>query len=140
MLNKVPGRIVGFWFLAAFCSPFLFANTDFAPAPSAYHAYIDSKIILSFELTAKKEAFVQILNLGDIRRCLPIENITLRTEDGKRLRFDSFLYDGSQSKTQGGDKACVRQRTERKWELGYSFEFPQRVRKVVFLMGNTAFR
>jgi Gram-negative bacterial TonB protein C-terminal len=140
MLSKVMSRIVGFWFLAAFCSPFLSASTDFTPAPSAYHAYIDSKIILSFELTAKKEVLIEILNLGDIRRCLFIENITLRTEDGERLRFDSFLYDGSQSKTQGGDKACVRQRTERKWELGYSFEFPQTVRKVVFLMGNTAFR
>jgi hypothetical protein len=135
------GKIVRLWFLAVFCFPsLLFASIDFVPAPSAYHAYIDSKIILSLELTAKKEAFIEILNLGDIRRCLSIENLILRTEDGKRLRFDSFLYDGSQSKTQGGDKACVRQRTGRKWELAYSFEFPQKVRKAVFLMGNTAFR
>jgi TonB-like protein len=141
MLSGVIGRIIGFWLLTLSCFPlFLCASSDFVPALSAYHAYIDSKIILSLELTARKEAFVQILNLGDIRRCLSIANITLRTEDGKRLTFDSFLYDGSQSKTQGGGKACVRQRTERKWELSYSFEFPQKVRKVVFLMGNTAFR
>jgi TonB-like protein len=141
MLKGVRGKVKGYWFLAVFCAPsFLFASADFVPAPSAYHAYIDSKIILSLELTAKKEAFVKILNLGDMRRCLAIENITLRTEDGKRLRFDSFLYDGSKSKTEGGDKACVRQRTERSWELAYSFEFPQTVRKVVFLMGHTAFR
>ena len=141
MLKGVKGKVKGYWFLAVFWAPsFLFASADFVPAPSAYHAYIDSKIILSLELTAKKEAFVKILNLGDMRRCLAIENITLRTEDGKRLRFDSFLYDGSKSKTEGGDKACVRQRTERSWELAYSFDFPQTVRKVVFLMGHTAFR
>jgi len=141
MLSRVLSRRVSFLILALSSFPlFLHASPDFVPAPSAYHAYIDSKIILSLELTAKKEAFLEILNMGDIRRCLSIENIILRTEEGKSLRFDSFLYDGSQSKTQGGDKACVRQRTERKWELCYSFEFPQKVRKVVFLMGNTAFR
>ena len=32
------------------------------------------------------------------------------------------------------------QDTRRRWELGYSFEFPSKVRKVFFLMGNTAFR
>src|SRR5262249_12077115 len=123
-----------------FSSPFLFGIPDFVPAASSYHAYIDAKIILSLELTAKKEAFIEILNMGDTRRCLSIENLILRTEDGRPLRFDSFLYDGRQSKTEGGDKACVRQRTRRKWELGYSFEFPEKVRKVMFLMGNTAFR
>jgi Gram-negative bacterial TonB protein C-terminal len=140
MSNPVRKTIVFAFFSLFLYSPFLSATPDFVPAPSAYHAYIDAKIILSLELTAKKEAFVEILNLGDARRCLSIENMNLRTEEGKALRFDSFLYDGSPSKTEGGDKACVRQRTRRKWELGYSFEFPQRVRKVVFLMGNTAFR
>jgi hypothetical protein len=120
--------------------PSLLATPDFIPTVSAYHAYIDAKMFLALELTPKKEAFVEILNLGDTRRCLPIENMSMRTEDGKILKFDSFLYDGSKSKTEGGDKACVRQRTRRKWELGYSFEFPEKVRKVVLLMGNTAFR
>jgi hypothetical protein len=116
------------------------ATPDFVPTASAYHAYIDAKVILSFELTLKEEIFVEVVNMGDIRRCLSIENISMRTEDGKVLQPDSFLYDGSKSKTDGGDKACTRQRTRRKWELGYSFDFPERVRKVVFLMGNQAFR
>jgi hypothetical protein len=141
MPSRAIRRVIRFWLwlLLPFSSS-LHATPDFVPAASAYHAYIDAKIILSLELTAKKEAFVEIVNLGDTRRCLSIENINLRTEDGKSLRFDSFLYDGGQSKTQGGDKACVRQRTQRKWELGYSFEFTQKVRKVIVLMGNTAFR
>ncbi len=141
MSNQLVRKMITLGFFSVFLySPLLLATADFLPAPSAYHAYIDDKIILSLELTAKKEAFVEILNLADIRRCLSIENMNFRTEAGKPLRFDSFLYDASQSKTEGGDKACVRQRTRRKWELGYSFEFPQEVRKVVFLMGNTAFR
>jgi hypothetical protein len=121
-------------------TPLLHATSDFVPTASAYHAYIDAKVIYSFELTPKKEAFIEVLNLGEVRRCLSIENISMRTEDGKILKFDSFLYDGSKSKTEGGDKACVRDRTRRKWELGYSFEFPQKVYKVVFLVGNSAFR
>jgi hypothetical protein len=141
MLSRSFHKLVGFTGFSLFCSsPFLFATSDFVPAASSYHGYIDAKIILSLELTAKKEAFIEIVNMGDARRCLSIENLILRTEDGKPQRFDSFLYDGSQSKTEGGDKACVRQRTRRKWELGYSFEFPEKVRKVMFLMGNTAFR
>ncbi len=118
----------------------LAATPDFIPTASAYQAYIDAKIVLSFELTPQKEFFLEVLNLGDIRRCLSIEDISMRTEDGMVLKFDSFLYDGTKSKTEGGDKACVRQRTRRKWELGYSFSFPEKVRKVVFLIGNTAFR
>jgi hypothetical protein len=121
-------------------TPLLHATADFVPTASANHAYIDAKVIYSFELTPKKEAFIEVLNLGDVRRCLSVENISMRTEDGKVLKFDSFLYDGSKSKTEGGDKACVRDRTRRKWELGYSFEFPQKVYKVVFLVGNSAFR
>jgi Gram-negative bacterial TonB protein C-terminal len=121
-------------------TPLLHATSDFVPTASARHAYIDAKVIYSFELTPKKEAFIEVLNLGDVRKCLSVENISMRTEDGKVLKFDSFLYDGSKSKTEGGDKACVRERTRRKWELGYSFEFPQKVYKVVFLVGNTAFR
>ena len=118
----------------------LLATPDFLPTASTYHAYIDAKVIMSLELTPKKEIFIEIVNLGDARRCLSIENISMKTEDGINLKLDSFLYDGGKSKTEGGDKACVRQRTRRKWELGYSFEFPQKVRKVVFLMGNQAFR
>jgi hypothetical protein len=120
-------------------SPVL-AVADFDPTSSAFHAYIDSKIILSFELTPKKEIFLEILNMGDTRRCLTTDNIYMRTEGGKPLKLDSFLYDGSQSKTAGGERACVLQDTRRKWELGYSFDFPSKVRKVFFLMGNTAFR
>jgi hypothetical protein len=118
----------------------LVATPDFVPTASAYHAYIDAKLILSLELTPKKEIFVEVVNMGDIRRCLSIENISLRTEDGEVLHPDSFLYDGAKSKTEGGDKACTRQRTRRKWELGYSFDFPEKVRKVVLLVGNQAFR
>jgi len=116
------------------------ATPDFMPTSSTHHAYIDSKMILSLELTAKKEIFVEIVNIGDVRRCLSIDGISMRTEDGRVLRPASFLYDGSKSKTEGGDKACTRQRTRRKWELGYDFDFPEKVRKVVFLLGNQAFR
>jgi len=81
-----------------------------------------------------------VVNMGDTGRCLSIENISFRTEEGLVLRPDAFLYDGTKSKTEGGDKACTRQRTRRKWELGYTFAFPQKARKVVFLMGSQAFR
>jgi Gram-negative bacterial TonB protein C-terminal len=118
----------------------LLATPDFVPTASDYHAYIDAKVILSLELTSKKEIFLEVVNMSDIRRCLSIDGISMRTDDGEVLQADSFLYDGSKSKTDGGDKACTRQRTRRKWELGYSFDFPSRVRKVVFLMGNQAFR
>ncbi len=120
--------------------PALMATAEFAPTSSPYHAYIDAKVIFSLELTPKKEIFIEVLNLGDVRRCLTIDNIGMRTEDGTPLKQDSFLYDGSKSKTEGGERACVLQRTERRWEMGYSFDFPQKVRKVVFLVGNSAYR
>ncbi len=139
---RLSHRFLLFGVLAlAALHPFsLHATPDFVPTASAYHAYIDAKIILSLELTAKKELFVEVINMGDIRRCLSIESISMRMEDGQVLKLDSFLYDGTKSKTDGGDKACTRQRTRRKWEMGYSFNFPGKVRKVVFLMGNQAFR
>jgi hypothetical protein len=118
----------------------LLAVAEFAPTSSAYHAYIDAKIILSLELTPNKEIFLEILNLGDTRHCLAIDHVYMRSEDGRLLKLDSFLYDGTKSKTEGGERGCVLQRTSRKWELGYSFDFPQRVRKVFFLMGNTDYR
>ena len=118
----------------------LYASTDFVPTSSPYHAYLDAKIIMSLELTPKKEFWVELVNIGDTRRCLSIENITMRADDGTILRFDSFLYDGEKSKTDGGVRACVTARTRRKWELGYSFVCPQAVRKVVFLIGSQAFR
>jgi len=130
---------ITFVLIIGVASPVL-AVAEFAPTSSAFHAYIDASIILSFELTPKKECFVEILNMGNVRRCLTIDNIYMRTEEGKPLKLDSFLYDGSQSKTAGGARACVLPDTRRKWELGYSFDFPSKVRKVFFLMGNTAFR
>jgi len=126
--------------LALALAPAALATPDFIPTTSPYHAYIDAKVILSLELNSKKELFLEVINLGDTRRCLSIENISFRTEEGLVLKPESFLYDGSKSKTEGGDKACTRQRTRRKWELGYNFAFPGTVRKVVFLMGNQAFR
>ena len=139
--SRAPLAKFVFVLVALILSPSaLVATPDFVPTASAYHAYIDSKLILSLELTPKKEIFVEVVNMGDIRRCLSIENISVRMEDGEVLHFDSFLYDGAKSKTEGGDKACTRQRTRRKWELGYSFDLPEKVRKVVFLMGNQAFR
>ncbi|MEW5975447.1 MAG: energy transducer TonB [Acidobacteriota bacterium] len=116
------------------------ATPDFLPAPSQYHAYIDAKLILAFELNSNKEFFLEVLNLGDSRRCFSIENVSLRAPEGHVLKFDTFLYDGSKSKIEGNDKACVRQRTSRKWELGYSFECPIAVRKVILYLGNAAFR
>ena len=59
----------------------LLAVADFAPTSSAYHAYIDAKVIFSLELTPKKEIFLEILNMGNTRRCLAVDNIYLRTED-----------------------------------------------------------
>lgn len=116
------------------------ATPDFIPTASAHHAYIDAKVIFSIELTPKKELFLEVINMGDTRRCLAIENVSFRTEDGIVLKADSFLYDGSKSKVEGGDKACTRQRTRRKWELGYSFSFPSKVRKVMLLAGSQVFR
>jgi len=121
-------------------SPIAQATPDFIPTVSAFHAYIDAKVIFSLEFTPKKEVFLEVVNMGDTGRCLSIGNISFRTEEGLVLRPDAFLYDGTKSKTEGGDKACTRQRTRRRWELGYTFAFPQKVRKVVFLMGNQAFR
>ncbi len=118
----------------------LFATADFTPTSGPCHVYMDAKIIMSLEVTPKKEFWVELVNIGDTRRCLSIENITMRADDGTILRFDSFLYDGTKSKTDGGVRACVTARTRRKWELGYSFICPQAVRKVIFLMGSQAFR
>jgi len=126
--------------LILFSSQRSLATPNFIPTASAYHAYIDAKVVFSLEFTAKKEIFLEVINIGDTQRCLTVENISFRTEDGVVLRPDSFLYDGTKSKTEGGGKACTRQRTSRKWELGYTFEFPEKVRKVVFLVGNQAFR
>jgi hypothetical protein len=131
--------LAGIFLILLAASP-LRATAEFDPTSSPYHAYIDAKIIISLELTLKKEVFLEVLNLGDIRRCIDIGNIHIRSESGQILQFDSFLYDGSKSKIEGGERACVLQRTRRKWELGYSFEFPQKVRKVYLLMGNTDFR
>ena len=97
--------------LALACSPAALATPDFIPTTSAFHAYIDAKIIFSLEFTPKKELFLEVVNMGDTGRCLSIENISFRTEEGLVLRPDSFLYDGTKSKTEGGDKACTRQRT-----------------------------
>jgi len=121
-------------------SPIAQATPDFIPTASAFHAYIDAKVIFSLEFTPKKEVFLEVVNMGDTGRCLSIGNISFRTEEGLVLKPDAFLYDGTKSKTEGGEKACTRQRTRRRWELGYTFSFPQKVRKVVFLMGNQAFR
>jgi len=112
----------------------------FPPSLSSSHVYVDSEMLFAFELTPAKEAFVEIINLGEKRRCLSVERITMRTKEGKVIKFDSFLYDGNTSKLKGNFKACVRQKTRRRFELGYSFEFPKEVRKVVFLIGRQAFR
>ncbi len=135
--------LLSFYFLLLFFlskGSFLFATVEFAPTSSPCHVYMDAKIIMTLELTAKKEFWVELVNIGDMRRCLSIENITMRADDGTILRFDSFLYDGAKSKTDGGVRACVTARTRRRWELGYGFVCPQAVRKVVFLIGSQAFR
>lgn len=116
------------------------ATPDFLPEASAYHAYVDSTILFAFELAPNREAFIEIINLGENRRCLSVERIFLRTAEGRPLRFDSFLYDGRKSKLEGNPRACVRQRTRRRFELGYGFDFPGEVRKVVFLLGRLAYR
>jgi len=118
----------------------LFAAADFIPTSSPDHVYMDPQIIMSLELNPKKEFWVELVNIGDKRRCLSIDNITMRADDSSVLRFDTFLYDGTKSKTDGGVRACVTARTRRRWELGYSFVCPLAVRKVVFLMGSQAFR
>ncbi|MCY3757285.1 MAG: energy transducer TonB [Acidobacteria bacterium] len=134
---RIPLLAVGFTLLGG--SP-LRANPDFLPEASAFHAYWDSTILFAFEWTPSREAFIEVINLGENRRCLSVERIFLRTEEGQPLRFDSFLYDGRKSKLEGNPRACVRQRTRRRFELGYSFDFPGRVRKVVFLLGRLAYR
>lgn len=139
MLRRIAVALLSLGWALALSSEAL-ATPNFIPTASAYHAYIDAKVIFTFELTPKKEVFLEIINMGDTRRCLSIENVSFRTEEGQVLRPDSFLYDGTKSKTEGGDKACTRQRTRRKWELGYTFAFPEKVRKVVLLMGSQAFR
>jgi len=116
------------------------ATPDFLPEASANHAYWDSTILFAFELTPSREAFIEVINLGENRRCLSVERIFLRTEEGQPLGFDSFLYDGRKSKLEGNPRACIRQRTRRRFELGYSFDFPGKVRKVVFLLGRLAYR
>lgn len=122
------------------CSIAVYATPDFIPTSSAYHAYLDSKILFAFELTSNEEIFVEVINLGESRRCLSIDQISMRTRDGKILKLDSFLYDGTKSKLEGNPRGCVRQRRRRKFELGYGFEFPHEVRKVVFLAVRQAFR
>ena len=116
------------------------ATPDFLPEASAFHAYWDSTLLLAFELTPRREAFIEVINLGENRRCLSVERIYLRTAEGQPRRFDAFLYDGRKSKLEGNPRACVRQRTRRRFELGYSFNFPEQVRKVVFLLGRLAYR
>ena len=116
------------------------ATPDFLPEASAYHAYVDSTILFAFELAPSQEAFIEVINLGENRRCLSVGRISLRTAQGQPLKFDSFLYDGRKSKLEGNPRACVRQRTRRRFELGYSFDFPGEARKVVFLVGRLAYR
>ncbi len=142
-LNSLArGHVLAVGLILVF-SRFLQATPDFLPGASAYHAYVDSKIpkiLFAFELTPSQEVFVEVINLGEIRRCLSVDRISLRTRQGKPLKFDSFLYDGAKSKLEGNPRACVRQRTRRRFELGYNFDFPGEVRKVVFLVGRLAYR
>ncbi len=126
--------------LALLGGPAARANPDFLPEASAWHAYVDSTILLAFEWTPSREAFLEVINLGESRRCLSVDRIFMRTAEGQPLRFDSFLYDGRKSKLEGNPRACVRQRTRRRFELGYGFDFPEKVRKVVFLLGRLAYR
>src|SRR5262245_36650519 len=139
-IHKLPSLALLILGLTLVLSPAALATPDFIPSASAFHVYIDAKVIFSLEFTAKKELFLEVVNMGDTGRCLTVENISFRTEDGLVLKPDSFLYDGTKSKTEGGEKACTRQRTRRRWELGYTFAFPQKARKAVFLMGSQAFR
>jgi hypothetical protein len=133
----------GFWLGAIVGSLFPvmgLATPNFIPLPSAYHVYIDSKLIVIMELTAQKEIFIEIFNLGDNRRCLTTDRLFARNEKGDTLKFESFLYDGSVSRTEGGLRACVSPRTRRRWELAYNFDFPGQVRKVYFLLGEHMYR
>ena len=136
-LWRIPLLAVGLTLLGG---PAARATPDFLPEASPWHAYVDSTILLAFEWTPSREAFLEIINLGESRRCLSVERIFMRTAEGRPLRFDSFLYDGRKSKLEGNPRACVRQRTRRRFELGYGFDFPQKVRKVVFLLGRLAYR
>ena len=136
-LWRIPWLAVGLALLGA--SP-VRATPDFLPEASVYHGYVDSTILFAFELTPSREVFIEVINLGENRRCLSVDRIFMRTAAGKPLRFDSFLYDGRKSKLEGNPRACIRQRTRRRFELGYSFDFPGKVRKVVFLLGRLAYR
>ena len=136
-LWRIPLLAVGLTLLGGSAAR---ANPDFLPEASAFHAYWDSTILFAFELTPSREAFLEVINLGENRRCLSVERIFLRTAEGQPRRFDAFLYDGRKSKLDGNPRACVRQRTRRRFELGYSFAFPEQVRKVVFLLGRLAYR
>jgi hypothetical protein len=40
---------------------------------------MDAKMILSLELNPKKEFWVELVNIGDTRRCFSIDNITMRS-------------------------------------------------------------
>lgn len=134
---RIPLLAVGVALLAG--SP-VRATPDFLPEASAWHAYVDSTILFAFELTPSREAFIEVINLGENRRCLSVDRIFMRTAEGQPLRFDTFLYDGRKSKLEGNPRACVRQRTRRRFEFGYSFDFRENVRKVVFLLGRLAYR
>ncbi|MDE2963193.1 MAG: energy transducer TonB [Acidobacteriota bacterium] len=136
-LWRIPLLAVGLTLLGGSA---LRATPGFLPEASAYHVYVDSTLLIAFELTPSREAFLEVINLGENRRCLSVERIFLRTAEGQPRRFDAFLYDGRKSKLDGNPRACVRQRTRRKFELGYSFAFPEQVRKVVFLLGRLAYR
>ena len=136
-LSPIPVLAVGLTLLGGSAAR---ATPDFLPEASAFHAYWDSTILFAFELTPSREAFIEVINLGENRRCLSVERISLRTAEGQPRRFDAFLYDGRKSKLEGNPRACVRQRTRRRFELGYSFDFPEQVRKVVFLLGRLAYR
>lgn len=116
------------------------ATPSFTPSPSQYHAYIDSNLVIRLELTSKKEIFIEMINLADTRRCLVIDKIFARSDKGDFLKFDSFLYDGSVSKTDGGSRACVAPRTRRIWEIGYNFDSPAMVKRVFVLMGENMYR
>lgn len=136
-------KVLGFWcwMLAGCLLPAMgLATPNFIPSPSAYHVYIDSKLIVTLELTPQKEIFIEMLNIGDNRRCLNIDRFFARNEKGEILKFDSFLFDGSVSKTEGGPRACAAPRTRRRWELAYSFDFPVQVRKVYFMLSENMYR
>ena len=59
---------------------------------------------------------------------------------GSRFGSTPFFTMAGESKLEGNPRACVRQRTRRRFELGYNFDFPGEVRKVVFLVGRLAYR